>query len=155
MAKVVVPAVLIAIVIVRRGDRFVLVEETRDRGWYLPAGRIEAGEDILAGARREVREEAGIEVELEGIVRFEHTPSSDGVVRLRCILVGRPRDDAALKSEADGESRQAAWVGVEELPAFRLRAPEVAQLLRYVHAGGTVHPLSLLTPEGAPYPPVA
>lgn len=147
-----VPTVFIAVVIVRRGDRFVLVEETRDRGWYLPGGRIEAGEDIVAGALREVREEAGIEVELDGILRFEHTPSTAGITRLRCLLVGHPIDDAPLKSVPDGASRGAAWVRLDELGNLRLRAPEVEALLRHVHEGGRLHPLSLLAPEEAPLP---
>jgi phosphatase NudJ len=70
------PTWSIALVVVRDGDRFVLVDELRSRGWYLPAGRVEHGETLIAGALREVREESGLEVELEGILRIEHSPAS-------------------------------------------------------------------------------
>lgn len=61
------PTWAMALVVVRDAVRFVLVNESRDRGWYLPAGRVDHGETLIAGARREVREEAGLEVELDGI----------------------------------------------------------------------------------------
>ena len=153
MSDPTVPTVFIVLVIVRRDDRYVLVEETRDRGWYLPGGRLEPGEDLLAGARREVLEEAGIGVEIEGVLRFEHTPAIRGVTRLRCILIGRPTNDAPLKGRGDRESCGAAWFRVDEIASLRLRAGEVETLVRYVQEGGSVSPLSILAREGAPLPP--
>jgi len=38
----------------------VLVVSQRGRSWSLPKGHIEAGEDILAAARREIYEESGL-----------------------------------------------------------------------------------------------
>lgn len=55
------PTWAIALVVVRDEDRFVLVDEHRDRGWYLPAGRVDPGETLAEGARREVLEESGLE----------------------------------------------------------------------------------------------
>lgn len=141
----------IALVVVRDGDRFVLVDEHRDRGWYLPAGRVDHGEAIVDGARREVREEAGLEVALDGILRIEHTPArAERDARLRVFFLAHPIG-GALKTEADDESRGAAWVRLAQLPHYRLRSPEVAHHLRYVAAGGPIAPLDLLTWEGAPY----
>lgn len=77
------PAWFYALVLVRRGDRFLLVEETdHGGGWYVPAGRVEPGETLTAAALREVREEAGIDVRLTGVHRCEHTVFDEGV-RLR------------------------------------------------------------------------
>jgi 8-oxo-dGTP pyrophosphatase MutT (NUDIX family) len=50
------------VVINRRGE--ILVVSQHGTSWSLPKGHIEAGEDRLAAARREIREEAGI-TELE------------------------------------------------------------------------------------------
>ena len=141
----------IALVVVRDADRFVLVDEHRDRGWYLPAGRVDPGETIVDGARREVLEESGLVVELDGIIRIEHTPAQGKRdARLRVVFVAHPVG-GALKTEADDESRGAAWVRLDELHRYRLRSAEVARHFEYVAGGGAIAPISLLRAEGAPY----
>jgi ADP-ribose pyrophosphatase YjhB (NUDIX family) len=145
------PTWSIALVVVRDGGRFVLVEEPQDRGWYLPAGRVEHGETLVDGARREVREESGLEVELDGILRIEHTPAlANRDARLRVVFLAHAVG-GALKTTADDESLGAAWVRLSELHRYRLRSAEVARHLEYVSAGGVIAPLWLLATEGAPY----
>jgi 8-oxo-dGTP pyrophosphatase MutT (NUDIX family) len=64
-----------ALVVVRMGDRFLLVHERKHgQTWYLPAGRVEPGEEITAAALRETLEETGVPVALDGILRIEHNP---------------------------------------------------------------------------------
>lgn len=148
------PTWAIALVVVHDGDRFLLVEENHDRGWYLPAGRVEHGETLIGGARREVREESGLEVELDGILRIEHTPASGKHdARLRIVFVGHPIG-GALKTEPDAHSRRAAWVRLAELIHVRLRSPEVRRHFEHVANGGVIAPLALLCSEGDPYPPI-
>jgi 8-oxo-dGTP pyrophosphatase MutT (NUDIX family) len=102
------PTWTIALIVVREGDRFVLVEEHHDRGWYLPAGRIEHGETLVDGARREVREESGLEVDLDGILRIEHSPAlAARDARLRIVFLAHPIG-GTLKTTADDESLGAA-----------------------------------------------
>jgi len=45
--------------------RLLLVRE--DDTWLLPGGRLEAGETPAEGARREVREETGVDIEITGL----------------------------------------------------------------------------------------
>jgi 8-oxo-dGDP phosphatase len=40
--------------------------------WYLPAGKMEAGEDIGEAAKREVLEETGLEMELSTFLLGTH-----------------------------------------------------------------------------------
>ena len=113
------PAWFYALVLVRRGDRFLLVEETdHGGGWYVPAGRVEPGESLTDAALREVREEAGIDVRLTGVYRCEHTVFDEGV-RLRVIFAAEPVD----------ETLRADWFTPEEAGSLRLRADEVSSLL--------------------------
>ncbi len=45
-----------------RGDRFLMVYNPRREGWEMPGGKVEEGESYIEAARREFREESGMEV---------------------------------------------------------------------------------------------
>ncbi|MEL6178594.1 MAG: NUDIX hydrolase [Myxococcota bacterium] len=152
MARRPIPTWCFALVVVRLGHRFLVVQETKhDQLWYLPAGRVEAGESFAQTAHRETLEEAGISIVLEGIVRVEHTPSPDGHARMRVVFVARPADDTPPKSVADEESIQARWVTLEELDELPLRGLEFRRLFQHVADGAPIYPMRALTFEGAPY----
>lgn len=125
----------------RRDGKFLLVNEpagicrTGLPGYWLPAGRVDAGESLLAAAARETLEEGGVEVRIEGVLRFmfecEETP--------RIVFLASPVDeDAAPKSVPDWESAGALWVHVRDLGALRAenyRAPDPAELFPAVASG--------------------
>jgi phosphatase NudJ len=147
-----VPTWYFALVIVRDGDRFALVQEAKHgQRWYLPAGRVEPGESIVQGALRETREEAGLEIVLDGILRVEHTPLTTGSARCRVFFTAHPQPGSRLKQHADEHSLTAAWVTLDELSRYPLRGSEVADILRHLGHGGTVFPLGILAEEGAPF----
>jgi 8-oxo-dGTP pyrophosphatase MutT (NUDIX family) len=150
MGREAVPTWFFSLVVVRRGDEFLVVHE-RKHGqlWYLPAGRAEPGESLAEAALRETREETGVPIVLEGVLRVEHTPLPDGA-RVRAIFVARPADDTPPKSAPDGESLGAAWVTLEALAKLPLRGHEVRELFAHVAGGAPVYPLDVLTLEGAP-----
>ncbi len=147
-----IPTWYFALVVVRLQDRFLLVHERKHgQKWYLPAGRVEPGETLVEAARRETLEESGIPVVIEGILRIEHTPFSEGMARLRVIFVARPEDDTPPKSIPDEESLGAGWFSLEELESLSLRGEEVREIFDYVAMGATIYPLELITFEGAPF----
>ena len=70
MAKKPIESWMFALVVVRKGNRFLLVHERKHgQRWYLPAGRVEFGETFPEAAKREVMEEAGVPISLDGILR--------------------------------------------------------------------------------------
>ncbi|MFO0576583.1 MAG: NUDIX domain-containing protein [Polyangia bacterium] len=152
MSRLPVPTYVFALVVVRLGHRFLLVHE-RKHGqlYYLPAGRVEPGESIVAAAHRETLEEAGLPIDLAGILRIEHSALADGSARMRVFFLAYPRDDTPPKSVPDAESLGAVWVSLDELSRYPLRGDEVSALFRHVAEGGPVYPLSLLCAEGAPW----
>jgi phosphatase NudJ len=151
MAREPIPTWYFAVVVVRRGDRFLIVHECKHgQLWYLPAGRVEPGETFEAAARRETLEETGIPIRVVGVLRVEHSPRPSAT-RLRVVFLAEPIDDTPPKSVPDEESVEAAWVNLKELAGYPLRGAEVQELFAYVAAGGPVYPVSILQPEGMPF----
>jgi len=141
------PTWYFALVVVRRGHRFLLTQEQKyGSTWSIPGGRVEPGETLADAAVREVFEETGVPVQLDGILRVEHTPS-ETTSRMRVIFTGYPRDDTPPKTTADDESLGAGYFTLEEISALPLRGAEVRALLESVASGGQVFPLDLLGPE--------
>lgn len=154
MAREPIPTWTFAMVVVRRGDTFLLVHErSHGQSWYLPGGRVEPGEEIEGAAMRETLEEAGVHIVLEGLLRVEHSPDRSGSARCRVFFVARPDGDPTPKSTPDEESLEARWVTLDEAAKLPLRGPEVVEILRYVATGGAIYPLSVLTYEGARWTP--
>ncbi len=145
-----IPTWFFALVVVRQGDRFLLVHEaTHGQGWCVPAGRVEPGETLFDAALRETLEETGVPVILDGILRVEHSPRPEGTARVRVVFLAHPQADVLPKSIPDEESLEAKWFCLEELHGLSLRGPEVLEILKYVSDGGPVHPLSVITREDA------
>ncbi|KAM6235054.1 8-oxo-dGDP phosphatase NUDT18 [Porphyrio hochstetteri] len=109
-------------------DRVLLVQEAKPecRGrWYLPAGRMEPGENIVAAMRREVKEETGLECEALTLLALEER----GSAWIRFVFLARPTG-GTLKTleEADAESLQAVWWAGDP-SALPLRALDILPLL--------------------------
>lgn len=128
--------------------RFLLVQEFGQEGFWCPGGHVDGAETFAAAAVRETKEEAGVDVELKGILCFENFPNGyAGYVRQRVIFFARPRDESQLpKTIPDFESSGAAWASADEIAshAFALRGSEPLKWSRYIADGGTIHPLSIL-----------
>jgi 8-oxo-dGTP diphosphatase len=71
-------------------------------GWALPGGFVESGESVAVAARRELREETGLDVELPELFHVYADPARDPRgPTLSVVFIGRARgipvgaDDAA------------------------------------------------------------
>jgi phosphatase NudJ len=120
------PTTLVVLVVVPHEGRYLVVEE-RDGTFYLPAGRVEPGESLMAAAVRETVEEAGTMIGLRGILGFDHewSPVAPPRAKLRFVFVGFPALLAPPKTQPDEHSRGARWVRKDELRQMPLRHEEV------------------------------
>jgi 8-oxo-dGTP pyrophosphatase MutT (NUDIX family) len=102
--------------VVINGRGLVLVVSQHGTSWSLPKGRIEAGEDHLAAARREIYEEAGI-TELELLYKlgsYERFRLSGGggedSSELKTIHMFLFRTTQERLSPVDPENPEALWL---------------------------------------------
>jgi phosphatase NudJ len=132
---------LFVLAVVPHEGRYLVVEE-RDGTFYLPAGRVEPGENLMAAAVRETVEEAGVPIGLRGILGMDHAFSAGppARTRLRFVYVGYPAIDVAPKRVADRHSRGARWLRKEEIAALPLRHPEVLEWIARLEEGRPILP---------------
>lgn len=148
MSREPIPCWFFAIVVVRRGDRFLFVHERKHgQTWYLPGGRVEPGETLAEAAVREALEETGVRVVLDGVLRVEHSPGP--MMRVRAFFHAHASEDAAPKSRPDEHSLAARWVTLDELRALPQRGAEALAIVAAVLDGAPVYPLALVCAEGA------
>jgi ADP-ribose pyrophosphatase YjhB (NUDIX family) len=112
-------------------DRVLLIHRTDNDLWALPGGAQEVGEYIADTVVRETKEEAGIDVEVIGVVGIYTNPNhvvefTDGEVRQQFSICFRARRLGG-RLRGSSETSEARWVAAEELdglsihPSMRLR----------------------------------
>ena len=70
------------------------MKESRNRGWWLPGGRVDPPESFHEAAIREAKEEAGIDIELKGILRVEYgIQQKMSFIRMKVVFYAEPIDD--------------------------------------------------------------
>ena len=67
--------------VIEKNGKYLLVQEAKIcRGkWNLPAGHIDANETIQDAAKREIKEESGMDVELTGVCQIGNRKIEDDV----------------------------------------------------------------------------
>lgn len=86
--------------------------------WVMPGGKIDLGETIVSALKREVHEEVGLEIEIQGLIDvFEHLTPGEGNCHF-VILYYRCRPIYCDLVTNEHEVAEAAWVSASELQNY-------------------------------------
>ncbi|MBN1876051.1 MAG: NUDIX domain-containing protein [Anaerolineae bacterium] len=128
------PLILVGVLVLvfDRHHRLLLQHRTDDNTWDFPGGYMEPGESAEETARREVREETGLEIGemalfnvFAGKEFFYECPNGDQVFSVSPVYV---TNDAQGDLRADGdEGSEVRYFPIDELPSEML--PQVRMIV--------------------------
>ena len=106
-------------VVVRRmqGRPYLAVVRVRDQILALPKGHPDGDESAEEAARREVREETGLDVEVVerlGDVKYWYVRGGERVMKIVAFFLFRYRSGSV--DDHDHEVEEALWIPLEEAP---------------------------------------
>jgi 8-oxo-dGTP diphosphatase len=104
------------VALIRRGN------EPRKGEWSIPGGKLELGETLLEGVRREVREEIGIDVEVVGLIEALDRVYRDeaGRVRFHYVILDYLCRASTPDVRVGGDALDAALVSENEFEQYEL-----------------------------------
>jgi ADP-ribose pyrophosphatase YjhB (NUDIX family) len=111
----------------------VLLVKPNGRGWEMPGGRVEPGEDVVQAAVREVAEETGCDVEVEALLGIDNRVSEPEIlmVRFACrLLRGEPRPS--------DETPEVGWFAYDEARTMVAEEPHASRLADAISPSGQV-----------------
>ena len=125
--------VLVAAVLVRKDDKVLLAKRGWDpfKGlWAPPGGSVELGETVFQAAKRELREETGIDAEVIGIQTVEDLINRDkeGKVETHITIIRLLGKYISGIAKAESDADDVGWFSIDELDGLPLR-PGVRELV--------------------------
>ncbi|MDX1658904.1 MAG: DUF6027 family protein [Nitriliruptorales bacterium] len=117
--------------VITDGDRILLARIAEGYpgagAWTLPGGGLSHGEDPAAGARREIREETGLEADLVDVLTVDsvhidpdRSHSGDDWHSVRILYAARVPGGATPRDEQGGSTDMAAWIALDDADGLEL-----------------------------------
>ncbi|NEA59493.1 NUDIX domain-containing protein [Streptomyces sp. SID13666] len=131
-ANSVVPSV--TAVVCDESGRLLLIHKTDNDLWALPGGGHDIGESVTDTVTREVMEETGVSVEVDGIVGVYTNPQhviayDDGEVRQQFSICFRAHPTGG-SLRTSSESKEVRWIAPADLDSLTIHP---SMLLRIRH----------------------
>lgn len=111
-------------------DKKVLVLQQKEDGpqplkWGPPGGHGEHGENPIETAKREVKEETNLDIEIKGLVGASLAETPSGKTYLVILYSGEAQNPDQIRLSAESDAFR--WVNLDEINRLELREP----LLKY------------------------
>lgn len=143
------PSCAVGAIVVDKGA-LLLVKRDREpaRGqWSLPGGRVEVGETLREALVREVREETGVDVDVDGLVGVAEriVRDDEGAIEYHYVILDYLCNARSTALTAGDDASEAKWVPVGELADMHL----TAGLLEFLADRGVLEGRRLRVDRGA------
>lgn len=113
------------VLLIRRGG------EPLKGAWSIPGGMLELGEELAAGARRELKEETGLEVEpLEVLAVFDRILRQGHRVQYHYVIVDYACRWKRGRLAPASDVLDARWVQREAIPQYHLTEKATSVILQ-------------------------
>lgn len=138
------PRLRVAVVVVREGELLLVRHQKGERTyWLLPGGGLDYGETFAECATRELREETGLEIEIERCLYLSEGVAPDKSRHIvHVTLLGRLVGGTLTKTD-EAVVAEVAWVPVERLRDLTL-FPAIQEALEASHAAAFDHDMRYL-----------
>ena len=118
------PALAVGAIVVDKGA-ILLVKRDREpaRGeWSLPGGRVEMGETLREALVREVREETGIDIDVDGLIGVAErvVRSDEGDIAFHYVILDYVCTARSTGLKPGDDAADARWVPVTDLAEMTL-----------------------------------
>ena len=97
-------------------NRKVLLNKHKDNFWKFPGGTVENNEDYIETAKREVKEEMGIDIEVlnpEPFITFARKETKKGTMNIMLVHFLAKR---VGEIKPGGDIREWQWIDIDNLP---------------------------------------
>lgn len=125
MGKEIIQGVAVGAIVVKNNKALILQrhanEKTYPEMWELPSGKKEFLESVESAVIREVKEEAGLDVTIEGVISvFNYQIEKESEIRDVTQINFLVKTIGEEKVVLSGEHQAFAWVGKDELEKYFL-----------------------------------
>lgn len=120
------PVVAVGAIVIDKGA-ILLVKRDREPAkglWSLPGGRVEVGESLREALVREVREETGIEVDVDGMIGTAEriVRNDEGDIAFHYVILDYVCTARSVDIKAGDDAAEVRWVPVGEIADLQLTA---------------------------------